>query len=264
MTPTSLHTETDPTPAAPDDLGGPIPRFVDATAGRAAAVVFGSLSALRHRRIFHPYGDAFGATLDVTGRETRPFGAPLLDEAGRRRCVVRISRGIGLPEPLPDFLGLAIRILDAHGPDQPQDLLLVTSAEVPIFRTALLPTSSYTARRYSSILPYRVGNTELLFGARALTSEPPERARHLDELAALLAGGRVRFALEAATSTGPWEDIATLEVGRKLTAAESESLRYDPYNAGDNIRPAGVVNALRRRAYRASQQARPTPVGEQR
>jgi hypothetical protein len=97
---------------------------VEATAGVAAAAVMGAASAIRRKRVFHPEGVAFRATYQATGAH---HGAPLLDEAGTHDAVVRLSRGAGLPGSLPDFLGLALRIPDAHGPDQHQDLLLVSS-----------------------------------------------------------------------------------------------------------------------------------------
>ena len=87
---------------APRRSAGPLTPAVEA-AGVSAAAVFGALSALRRRRIFHPVGAAYDATLLVHGGGR---GATLLDEPGRRRCIVRLSRAVGLREPLPDILGL--------------------------------------------------------------------------------------------------------------------------------------------------------------
>src|SRR3954447_3771270 len=104
---------------------GPLTGLVDATFGVVSAVAFAGLSAVRRARVFHPDGAAFSATLDVRGNRAERWGVRLLDEEARHRSLVRLSRGIGVPEPLPDILGLAVRVLDAHGPDQHQDLLLV-------------------------------------------------------------------------------------------------------------------------------------------
>src|SRR3712207_8796467 len=38
------------------------------------------------------------------------WGAALLDQPGEHEGVVRLSRGAGLPEPLPDVEGLALRL----------------------------------------------------------------------------------------------------------------------------------------------------------
>ena len=60
---------------------------------------------------------------------TRPeIGIPWLDAAATDPAVVRMSRGAGLPAPLPDLLGLAIRL---PGGAEPVDLLLSTTGRRP-------------------------------------------------------------------------------------------------------------------------------------
>jgi hypothetical protein len=44
--------------------------------------------------------------------------------------VVRFSRAGGLPEPLPDALGVAVRLPGAYGPGRDQDLLVTSSADL--------------------------------------------------------------------------------------------------------------------------------------
>src|SRR5688572_2465412 len=105
----------------------PLQRVVDLTAGPVAGAVFGTASFVRRARTFHPDGRAFQATVDVVG-DRSPGGDQGFGAGGRRRAIVRLSRGAGTPEPLPDFLGLAVRILDAHGVGSHQDVLLVSSA----------------------------------------------------------------------------------------------------------------------------------------
>jgi hypothetical protein len=63
--------------------------------------------------------------------------APL--EPGRYQGVVRLSRGIGLPEPWPDFLGQAVRMLDGDGVAGIQDLLLVSSVSAVGGRQLIVP-----------------------------------------------------------------------------------------------------------------------------
>src|SRR3954463_12623032 len=82
---------------------------LEETAGRASAATFAGLSALRRRRGFHAYGASFTGTFNVDeARHAARFGATLLDTTGARECIVRFSRGAGLPEPLPDILGMAV------------------------------------------------------------------------------------------------------------------------------------------------------------
>ena len=228
---------------------------VEATGGALAAVVFGLASAARRARIFHPDGVAFAATLDVDGSS---LGAPLLDVRGRHDAVVRLSRGVGVPEPLPDILGLAVRVNDAHGPGADQDLLLVTSGSALVLRHTFAPVRSFDAGRWSSVLPYRVGGRTVLFGARPVRTAggPTTRLRQLREE---LASARLRFALDVAEVTGPWQRFATLEIGAELPPRRSEGLRFNPANTGGGIQPVGVLQTLRRLAYRGSQAGRPTP-----
>ena len=226
---------------------------VEATVGAAAAAALGAASAVRRKRAFHPDGVAYHATFHATGAT---HGARLLDEAGTRPAVVRLSRGVGLPETFPDFLGLALRIPDAHGRGAHQDLLLVSSLSQPGLRHALVPARSFAHVRYSSLVPYRVGGRTVIFGARRLDDD----AAAADAQVSALRDGAPppRFALELAGVRGEWDPIGVLELGARLSDQESAALRFDPSHSGGGIVPVGVVQAARRLSYRSSQAARPT------
>jgi len=225
---------------------------VEGTAGVAAAAVMGAASAVRRKRVFHPDGVAFHATLQVTGAS---HGARLLDEAGTHDAVVRLSRGAGLPASLPDVLGLALRVPEAHGPGRDQDLLLVTSGSRPVLRHALVPVRSFAHERWSSLVPYRVGGRTVVFGARRLHGDEPDAVTLED-----LRHGATppSFALELAEPRGDWEQVGVIRLHAPLPDDEGRALRFDPSHAGGGIEPVGVVQAVRRLAYRASQAARPT------
>lgn len=231
---------------------GPLTGVVDTTLGVASAIAFGGLSGLRRARIFHPDGAAFEATLDVHGTANEDWGVPLLDEPARHRAIVRLSRGVGVPEPLPDVLGLALRVVDAHGRGRDQDLLLVTSGRLPVLRNAVLPASHFAGGQYSSVLPHRVDGALLLFGARPLLADGSAPPRRLADLA----DAALRFELEVAPAAGEWSSVGTLELGRRLPDREAESLRFNPFTTGGGIEPAGLLQTLRRRTYAASQAAR--------
>lgn len=236
---------------------GPLTPLLDATAGTASAVAFGALSALRRARVFHPDGIAVEATLDLEGKIHT--GATLFDRPGRRRCVARFSRGIGTPEPLPDILGLALRVFDVGDGDGCQDLLFVTSGAAPLVRSALLPAQGYADRQYSSLLPYRVGARTVLIGARPLLSRG-RSPRTFVELGEALADARLRFVLEIAEPAGDWEPMGTIDFGRTLSEQESESLQFNVFNNTDGIDPVGALNTIRRKAYAGSQRGRPKPL----
>src|ERR1700712_5387174 len=91
-------------------------RLTDTVTARAMQIG----STLRSVRIFHPEGIAQRVTVTVRPTDEDPdataLGVPLRARPGPYAGVVRFPRGASLPEPLPDVLGLAIRIVDAHGP----------------------------------------------------------------------------------------------------------------------------------------------------
>jgi hypothetical protein len=68
-------------------------------------------------------------------------------------ALLRFSRGAGLPEPLPDALGVAIKLPDAHGPGADQDLLLTSSSDRPLLRRLLFPARSFLRGAFSTALP---------------------------------------------------------------------------------------------------------------
>jgi hypothetical protein len=223
--------------------------LVEATGGALSAVVFGLASAVRRAKILHPDGIAFEATLEVTGAAT---GAPLLDQPATHHAIVRLSRSLGVHEPRPDFLGIAVRVLDAHGPGASQDLLLITSGTAPVLRHTFAPARSFDHPRFSSVLPYRVGGRSVLFSARPLrTAGGPTTL--LEELPEEVASGRLRYALDVADVTGPWRQVGVLTLGEPLAPVGDERLRFNTANSGGGIEPVGVLQGLRRLAYRGSQ-----------
>jgi hypothetical protein len=224
---------------------------------RPTAGFWGALSFLRRRqRIFHPAGVAYEATFTTLGGAAT--GAPLFDVPGEHRAIVRASRGAGLPEPLPDALGLAIRICDAHGPDRDQDFLLITSADGPLLHHLLLPApGGFFGQTYSSILTYRIGERLWLVGAlpgaepgggapRGTLGEIDEAARH----------GRAVFKLAVATVGGRWKPVGRLELGDRVSDVVAEDLRFNPWHTGGGIRPDGPFQGIRDAAYRGSQVGR--------
>lgn len=223
---------------------------VEATIGAAAAGVLGAASAIRRKRVFHPRGVAFHADVQLHGAR---IGAPLLDQPATHRGIVRLSRGVGLTERFPDFLGVAVRIADAHGPGRHQDLLFVTAGEAPVARHLLVPHRDFRGRHFSTLLPYRIGESTRLFGLTTGDGPPVD----IEDLRRSPAPPRPTLHLRVATPAGAWTTIGTVTLGSQLAEPEADALRFDPSNTGGGIEPAGVVQAVRRLAYRASQRARP-------
>lgn len=217
------------------------------SAAAGAAGAFGTLSRLRGRRVFHPFGVGFRARLIPAGK---PTGASALDREGD--AIVRLSRAIGLPEWLPDPCGLGLRLPDAHGPGFHQDILLVTSGSARGARHTLAPARGFADRPYSSVLPYRLGGELVMIAARAAVSGP---GPDLAELRRRATAG-IDFDLLLAAPGGPWRAIARLELGERMPEEETERLGLDPTNTGGGLELAGLINRLRGPSYRGSQRGR--------
>lgn len=207
-----------------------------------------TLSRLRRKRGFHPFGVGFSARFTPQGGSDA--GATVFER--ETEVVVRLSRSLGLPEWLPEPYGLAIRFPDAYGPGAHQDFLLVSSALPPGGRHALLPSRGFCDLPYSTLLPYRVRGETVLLGARGLAPRPGPKLGDLRERQT----GELEFELAIAGLTGEWKSVARLALGERLPPEETEHLHFDPTNTGGGLELVGLLNRLRGPAYSASQEGR--------
>jgi hypothetical protein len=212
--------------------------------------LFRGLSRLRDRRIVHPHGVGFHATLTPVGGA--PTGAKLFDSREPREAIVRLSRSVGLPEVLPDPCGLAFRVPDAYGPGRDQDFLLVSSAAPAAARHMILPARGFGHRVYSSLLPYRLKGSHRLVGACSLGGSPGPKLAELSDRA----HGAMRFQVVLATLSGEWGSVAELELADRIPDEEAEELCLDPSNTGGGLELATWLNRVRHSAYRGSQEGR--------
>ncbi|MFN2539909.1 MAG: hypothetical protein ABR549_17390 [Mycobacteriales bacterium] len=206
----------------------------------AAAAVVRLASRVRGERVIHAKGRAFEGELRI---DSADLGVPLFDEPGEHRVLIRLSRGVGLPDLLPDALGLAIRVLDAHGPGRHQDLTLTTGARAPVLRHALLARRDVLGSTYTSILPYDLGGRAWVLGAL------PATERTVTSLSGLRPED-VRFRLAVAHTRGPWRELGEMRATRVLP--NGRRVRFSPFTTGGGIRPAGRLQELRKKAYDAS------------
>jgi hypothetical protein len=207
-----------------------------------------SLSRLRRKRGFHPFGVGFAARL--TPQAGADAGAEVFEREAE--VLVRLSRALGLPEWIPEPYGLAIRFPDAYGPGGHQDLLLVTSASPPGGRHTLLPARGFCDLPYSTVLPYRARGETVLIGARGLAARPGPKLGDLREREV----GALEFELAIAGLSGDWRPVARLALGERLPPERTERLHFDPTNTGGGLELVGLLNRLRGPAYTASQEGR--------
>ena len=240
----------DPLPPAPP--AGRLDRLVDRVAGPPTAIVAAALAGLRRARAFHPRGHGFDVELTVEGD---PRLSSILGEPGIHHGVARISRGLGMPEPLVDALGIAVR-LPLHGGEQ--DLFWLSSHPSVAGRRVFLPAQGYGSAFWSSVEPLSAGGPAVLLGLRPVWSTDDGQARVLpraSDVAEATAAGELHFELLAADPSGPWRSIGALRLLDGLPTAQVDELRFSPFHRGGGLEPVGPVNAVRRLAYAASQWA---------
>ena len=217
-----------------------------------SAATFASLSRLRGHRVFHPYGESFNAEL-IFERNADRWLPDVLARPRRHDAIVRFSRAVGVPDPLPDLLGMAIKLPDLYGTGWDQDWLLVTSGTDAFSRHLLLPTRNLLGRPYSTILPYRRPAGSVTFGARAVSDAS---AKSIEQLVTAVEREPVEFEFTIAPEGGDHVRLGNLRL-LEVSATPDRPLRFNPWNTSSELRPAGALNDLRRETYKASQKARP-------
>jgi hypothetical protein len=221
----------------------------------AIAVPFRLGSALRGARIFHPEGFLCGGTWEVETRSALARDAEVFRPGARHEVVARISRGAGLPQALPDFFGIAVRLVDAYGPGSHQDLLINASSSLPVLHHLFLPAPRWFVQAYSTCLPYRAGSRPFLVGLL-----PPAQRGPAPPLAAMRAAvdDGVAFGIALAGPLGRWKRVGTLRLHDPIPA-EAGDVDIDPWNTGGGLVPATWLNRIRREAYRQSRRGRGRP-----
>lgn len=207
---------------------------LSSVAGSAVGGVLAAVAAARRGKAVHPHGVVHRARLVVEGSASAPRAAELLATPGEHEVLVRFSRSLGTPRPLPDLLGMSIRVVDAYGPDSHQDFLLVTSIDLPVLHHIFVPARGVGQRPYSSSIPYRAGDETFLVGTVPQSDE--------------------EFELAVAAMSGRFTRVGRLEIGERLTDT-LDALRFNPFNTGGGMAPVGVLNGMRARAYPMSQEA---------
>lgn len=189
----------------------PIARVIGAVLGGAFAVG----QRVRHPRPIHPRGVVLRGEMRWIPDAT-PAGVAFVDHAppGPVPVVARVSRSLGLPAPLPDIIGLAVRFETSAWSAGEQatthrvaDIELASTGwNVPL-RFALLPHRRAERARLGSLFPYRGARGPVLLVARTRSGRPagtdPRELPRSTDTPWLLTLGH-------ATAWGPWHPFAVL------------------------------------------------------
>jgi hypothetical protein len=210
--------------------------------GAVLGATFGAVAVLRGSKPLHPVGVLRHGTLSIRPGAAST-GVPLLDEPGEHECLVRLSRATGLPAPLPDIHGVAIR-LEAQG--DPADLLFAGTGQGRLTRHLLVPRRAAGRGPLTTLIPLRSAHGPLLLG---LFPEPGEDAEP------------GAFTVRVSRPGGPWQSRGRLWLGATVTGEADPPLRFDtvlhPVLGLDHY---PTERALREPAYAAARRGWPVEV----
>lgn len=209
-------------------------RTLTGAAGRVLAGVFFLVGAARRgrRKALHPRGRTTPGMLRRHGGSRS--GVAWLDEAGADRVLVRLSRSAGLPRPLPDILGLAVRVPVGAGHG---DLLFASTGRGRLGRFLLRPAVRYESAAYTTLFPFRTA-----VGAVLLAAFP---------------AGAGQFELAWSRLTGDWHVFATLALSPVDPVVPHQPVSFDPIvNTVSGLDSYGWSEQLRHFSYAAARRSR--------
>jgi hypothetical protein len=223
-------------------------------AGRLVAVPLGALARRRRSKPMHARGALFEAVLERHGGPLT-WGVPWLDAAAVEPATARLSRGAGLPAPLPDLLGLAVCVPGETGPVH---LLLSSAGRGRLTRVLPVPRRD-SGSVYSSIMAYRSDAGSLRLAAFPQASGVPSEP---EPLAAAVARRTLAFTLVAAAGMGPWRPFGRLTLSEPERPLDAD-VRFDAVlHPPPGLVPDGPMARFRAPAYataRAARTARSAP-----
>ena len=151
-----------------------------------------------------------------------------------------------------DVLGIALRF-------ENQDLLFATikSPFTTLFAPFTTNAHDFLANYFYTVAPFEVHNRDRV-ELRLVPQDPPALMGTRDEkLRAAVETGRCVWHLEARrTLTRDWHAVARITLD-EVAVVDQEALHFDAFRTDGKLQPAGVVHAIRKAVYAASQAARP-------
>jgi hypothetical protein len=182
----------------------PLTSGLAAAGGRLLGAGTRVLAARPAAKPLHPVGTVRHGLL-VRHGSSPGTGAAWLDEPGEDRVLVRASRSLGLPDPLPDVYGLAVRA--PAGPGRHGDLLFASTGLGRLTRFAMVPSRSPHAPM-TTLLPYRT------------PTGPVQLAAVLDDDATVT--------LSWARPQGAWTQFAHLRLDAEPVGPPDVPVSFDP------------------------------------
>jgi hypothetical protein len=214
----------------------------------ALAPLAWTIAFVRAGRAVHTKGVGYEAELVLDGAAATLAAGTVLAEVTTVRVPARLSRGYGRPFDKPDVHGLAIRIADADGAGDAQDLLM-SSSKRGRGRDATAISVGY-GPVLSSTLSLGAPSGAIVVRATAVEPMPDDAVVHAG------AAGGAAFDLEVARPGEDGERVGRLTLGAPLPPEEAEALAFTLRHDAGAIHLHGTLNAARAVVYRASQAGR--------
>jgi hypothetical protein len=209
-------------------------RAASSAGGQILRAVTRLVTARPAAKPLHPRGSVVEGTLRRYGARDKT-GAAWLDDAGEDRVLVRQSRAVGLPAPVPDIFGLAIRVPIDGGCDG--DLLFASTGLGRLTRFMLTPARSPYGRPMTTLLPYRTPAGAVLLSAVFQDEH--------------------RLALAWALGAGAWHPFAQLVLDEEPVDKADMGLSFEPVrNRLPGLDTYEWVRRLREPAYGTARRSR--------
>ncbi|GIG36515.1 hypothetical protein [Cellulomonas pakistanensis] len=203
-------------------------------AGAVLRALIGLVDHLRRApRPLHPRGVVRHGTLlvdDAGAPGARELGAPLVVPA-----VARVSRSAGLPAPLPDLFGVAVR-WQVGG--LTHDLLLSGTGLGRLSRFVLVPRRRPLDGPHGTLMPFLDAEGRPLLVAAVPAPDAPR-------------DGGVDLVLLSARPGGRWHRLGRLVCPARPGDRDDPGLRFDPVlHVPGDLRVPGWAARLRLPSYR--------------
>jgi hypothetical protein len=210
-------------------------------------------AAIRHRRVFHP--DGILTTGSIARLAPHGEGLPIEDT---EHVVARISKGVGTPGPLPDVIGLAMRLPALPFAATPWDILLASAGTGTAARVlGVRPVLRWTGQSMSSLMPLRYDGGVWWISARMATGVGTFGVSLASVRERLRTDG-IEFDIAQARGAAAFRPLARLTVRGVTEAAESRDVAFDPVRhttPGVRLMPTWL-STFREQAYERSRRGR--------
>lgn len=207
--------------------------------GKVLAAALAPLGPIRDAKPLHPDGTIRHATLDVTD-PAPALQVSMFTESGTVPCLVRVSRAIGLPAPMPDIGGLALRFRPDASASGQGDLLFASTGTGHVTRWFLLLHRDPGRSALTTLLPLSSASGPVLFSLAPVSDAP------------------TAYQLSWARPRGEWTPLGRLTLGAALAPDDDPPIRFDAVeNHVPGLTNYPVVTRLREPAYAAARRLWP-------